>query len=76
MFPALTVHQGLDNQSEKLLRLSLYFRYQPMSHPIRWDSMFPHDGLTWDEHYRTWAVDDPVKYYWKNWKMNLLPRQR
>ncbi len=47
---SLTVHQGCDNLSGNQLRVSLDYRYQPSSHPVRSDSLLPHMGwLTWDE---------------------------
>jgi len=71
---SLTVHQGRDNQSNRL-RLSCDYRYQPRSHPIREDSLEPHlHVLTWEDIYATWPQDDPVKYYWKNWNLNIIHR--
>jgi hypothetical protein len=71
---SLTVHQGKDNQSERL-RLSCDYRYQPRSHPVREDSLQPHlNWLTWDDIYAEWPKDDPVKYYWQNWNINITPR--
>ena len=71
---SLTVHQGRDNQSDRL-RLSCDYRYQPRSHPVREDSLQPHlHCLTWEEIYANWPPDDPVKYYWKNWNLNITPR--
>lgn len=77
IFHSLNVHQGRDNNTEDRLRLSLDFRYQPASHPIRSDSMLPHNlwnwQVTWDEIYAEWEATDPVKYYWKDSKLNLVP---
>ena len=74
---SLTVHQGRDNLSGDLLRLSCDFRYQPRSHPVRADSMDPHMGwLTWEEIYKGWDEDDPVKFYWKEWELDMFERIR
>jgi len=73
MLHSLVVHQGRDNVTQDRLRLSVDFRYQPLSHEVRADSMQPHNtGLTWDEVYRDWAPTDPVKYYWRDWKLNVV----
>lgn len=70
-FHSLTVHQGRDNKTPNKLRLSFDFRYQPLSHPIGRSSMEPHRGmLKWEQVYENWPANDPVKYYWKNWKLN------
>lgn len=67
---SLMVHQGRDNQTENLLRISCDFRYQPMSHPVREDSLLPHmRWLTWDEIYEKWPADDALKYYWNDWDL-------
>lgn len=71
---SLTVHQGRDNTSDRL-RLSCDYRYQPRSHTVREDSLQPHlHCLTWEDIYAQWPQDDPVKYYWKNWDLNITPR--
>lgn len=73
LFHSLTVHQGLDNRSRNHLRVSVDYRYQPRSHPIRRDSMEPHMagfGLTWEDIYADWPEDDPLRYYWRRWNIN------
>ena len=73
MFKSTTVHQGVANPSPNQIRLSLDFRYQPRSHPVRSDSLEPHmQILTWDEVYQDWPADDPLKYYWKDWPLNIV----
>ena len=68
------MHQGVDNLSDDRIRLSLDFRYQPLSHPVRRDSMEPHrQWLSWDQVYRDWP-DDPIKYYWRDWNLNLVEK--
>ncbi len=67
MLHSLTIHQGRDNVSGDRLRISADFRYQPMSRPVRADSMRPHMGwIDWDELYRNWPEDDPLRYYWRD----------
>jgi len=67
------VHQGRDNQSGNRLRLSVDYRYQPLSQPVRSDSLLPHMGWeAWDEIYADWAPDDPLKYYWKNLDLDIV----
>ena len=69
---SLAIHQGRDNMSQDRLRVSCDFRYQPMSHPIRSDSLIPHmRWLTWEEIYRSWDPADPIKYYWENWDLQI-----
>ena len=73
LFKSTTAHQGVDNMSGDRIRLSVDFRYQPLSHPVRRTSMQPHrEWLSWDEVYEGWPDDDPVKYYWKDWALNLV----
>jgi ectoine hydroxylase-related dioxygenase (phytanoyl-CoA dioxygenase family) len=71
---SLTVHQGQDNQTDRL-RLSCDYRYQPRSHPVREDSLVPHLGwLSWDEVYAGWPADDEVRLYWQEWDLQITPR--
>ena len=74
---SLTVHQERDNLTGNRLRLSCDFRYQPMSHPVREDSLMPHlAGMpVWEDFYADWAEDDPIKYYWKEWDFTVTPRR-
>ena len=68
---SLCVHQGLNNETESLVRLSLDYRYQPMDLPIHPSSMQPHlDVADWEEIYKEWPVDDPLKFYWKDWPLS------
>ena len=73
---SLTIHQGRDNESADRLRISSDYRYQPRSHPVREDSLQPHmNWLTWEDVYETWDEDDPVKYYWQKWDLDIVPRE-
>ncbi len=74
---SLTVHQGCDNVSGDRLRLSLDYRYQPRSHPVRADSLLPHmQWLTWEEVYADWEDGDPVREYWGEWDLDVFKAQR
>ena len=73
---SLTIHQGRDNDSGDLLRVSCDYRYQPRSHPVREDSLLPHMGWqSWEEVYSGWAEEDPVKYFWKEWDLDVVARE-
>ena len=73
---SLTIHQGRDNVTSDRLRISADYRYQPRSHPVREDSLQPHmNWLTWDEIYEQWDEEDPVKYYWKGWDLDVVTRE-
>lgn len=65
LFHSLTVHKGMPNQSANRLRLSVDFRYQPLSHPITPASMQPHYGYAWEEIYRNWQSPQH-QYYWRD----------
>lgn len=68
MFHSKTVHAAGGNYTKNQLRLSVDFRYQPLSKPIRYDALLPHwegFGLSWDDIYSGWPENDPLKYYWK-----------
>lgn len=69
LFHSHTVHQALDNQTNRL-RISLDYRYQPRAEPVRWDSLLPHyHRLSWDQIYSDWPEDDPLKHYWRHWDL-------
>ncbi|MEE3258038.1 MAG: phytanoyl-CoA dioxygenase family protein [Candidatus Latescibacterota bacterium] len=73
---SLTAHQGQDNESGDRLRISLDYRYQPMSHPVRSDSLEPHMHFTdWENIYSGWDADDPLKYYWEEWDLEINQRE-
>ena len=73
MFHSLTVHQGRDNATQDQLRLSVDYRYQPLSAPIHPSSMEPHMagfGQTWESIYAGWPEDDALRYFWRKWELN------
>ena len=72
VFNSLTVHRGLPNRSDRM-RLSIDFRYQPLSEPMCEINLKPHRGAAeWDELYAGWARED-LKYYWKEHDLNVVP---
>jgi ectoine hydroxylase-related dioxygenase (phytanoyl-CoA dioxygenase family) len=75
-FHSRTVHSGGGNFRPDRLRASLECRYQPISHPVRSDVMEPHwkqlGLLTWEELYRTWPKDDPLRYYWRDLPLKFV----
>ncbi|MBI5092386.1 MAG: phytanoyl-CoA dioxygenase family protein [Candidatus Hydrogenedentes bacterium] len=75
LFHSLTIHQGRDNSTQDALRLSVDYRYQPLSEPIHPDSMEPHMagfGLSWEKIYSRWPAPDSLQYYWKQWALNYV----
>lgn len=66
LFHSLTVHKALPNLSPDHLRLSVDFRYQPVSHPVAPSSLKPHyERQTWEEIYADWT-DTRYQYYWRD----------
>ena len=66
LFHSLTVHKALPNLSPDHLRLSVDFRYQPLSHPVAPSSLQPHYARqTWEEIYADWT-STRHQYYWRD----------
>lgn len=71
LFQSLTVHQGTSNTTADRMRLSVDYRYQPLSEPVVEGSLLPHHGrLTWDDIYADWS-DDAPRYYWRELDVTL-----
>jgi ectoine hydroxylase-related dioxygenase (phytanoyl-CoA dioxygenase family) len=65
LFHSLTVHKALPNLSPDRIRLSVDFRYQPLSHPVTADSLLPHYAqVRWEEIYADWQ-SSRYQYYWQ-----------
>lgn len=63
-FPSLTIHKSLPTQCPDHIRLSLDYRYQPVSEPVHPSSLEPHMGIaSWDDLYRDWPANSG-QYYW------------
>ena len=77
IFPSLTVHQALPNNTVDRLRISLDNRYQPQQVPIGEHMLEPHLGLnsalSWDEVYENWKNTE-LQYYWKDLPLKIVPR--
>jgi hypothetical protein len=65
LFHSHMVHRALPNLTPDRLRLSVDFRYQPLSQPIAEKSLHPHTGaLGWPEVYAGWR-STALQYYWR-----------
>ncbi len=75
IFPALTIHKALPNDTEDKLRLSLDNRYQAVGDPIAEHMLDPHgpSALQWEQVYPNWQADD-LKYYWKQFDNPVVAR--
>jgi hypothetical protein len=77
IFPALTIHKALPNESEDRLRISLDNRYQAIEDPMAEHMTLPHlhdfDNLSWDQIYETWTNEE-LQYYWKDLGIKIVPR--
>ncbi|HXG23877.1 MAG TPA: phytanoyl-CoA dioxygenase family protein [Chthonomonadales bacterium] len=66
VFHSLCVHRAIPNLTPNRLRLSVDYRYQPLSHPVVESSFRPHHGqITWEEVYAGWH-SNRYQYYWRN----------
>jgi hypothetical protein len=71
LFHSLTVHKSLPNQFPNRLRLSIDYRYQPVTLPIEERSLLPHgDVIPWEEVYAGWPTDE-LKYYWRKYDLTF-----
>ena len=72
IFHSLTVHRSVPNTFKDHLRLSVDYRYQPISLPITEGSLLPHCGvLAWDDVYAAWPQADDLKYYWRKYPLDM-----
>jgi ectoine hydroxylase-related dioxygenase (phytanoyl-CoA dioxygenase family) len=70
-FRSLLVHRGVNNGTEDRVRLSVDYRYQPLSHPVTESSLLPHfNRVPWEEIYRGWQSAE-LQYYWKRHPLHL-----
>ena len=71
VFHSLTVHKSVPNLTQDRIRLSVDFRYQPLSLPIEEKSLIPHcEVLPWEEVYAGWDSTD-LKYYWRQYELDF-----
>lgn len=74
IFHSLAVHKALPNLSPDRIRLSVDYRYQPLSHPIAEDSLRPHHGqIDWPDIYAGWQSTQ-FQYYWEG--LNIRRAER
>ena len=72
IFHSLTVHRSVPNTFKDRLRLSVDYRYQPVSLPITEGSLLTHCGvLPWEEVYAAWPGADDLKYYWQKYPLDM-----
>ena len=65
LFHSLTIHHAQKNATDRV-RLAASYRSQPCGQPVAPSSLEPHmQWLPWEELYREWAADDPLRYYWR-----------
>lgn len=71
IFHSLTVHQAAPNVYKDRLRLTVDYRYQPLSLPIEEKSLRPHcDVMEWEDAYAGWP-DNDLKYYWRQYQLDM-----
>ena len=74
MFHSHTVHQGIDNNTKGRMRLSMDCRFQALRDkkigPVSIRSPHLH-CIDWDGVYKTWRVDDPLRFYWKDAELEV-----
>ena len=72
IFHSLAVHRAVPNQLKDHLRLSVDYRYQAVSLPIEEKSLLTHCGvLPWEEVYSAWPEADDLKYYWRQYALDM-----
>jgi ectoine hydroxylase-related dioxygenase (phytanoyl-CoA dioxygenase family) len=69
---SLTLHKGVPNRARSM-RLSVDYRFQPVSEPICAVNLVPHRGMrTWDDLYRGWTRTD-LQHYWRRHDLKVVP---
>ncbi len=72
LFHSLTIHRALPNLTQDRIRLSLDYRYQPLSEPVVEGSLLPHYGQqTWEQIYANWKSEE-FQYYWQKHALNIV----
>ena len=75
VFHSHTIHRALPNTTSDRLRLSVDYRYQPSSHPVREDSLLPHfQKLTWEQIYSNWQSKEG-QYFWLEQNLTVVKRE-
>lgn len=81
MFNALTFHRGQPNCMPGTLRISVDNCIQPADTPFiegafdlhRGDLGNFNTGMDWDDVYAEWPADDPLRYYWREMDLEIVP---
>ncbi|MCC7358914.1 MAG: phytanoyl-CoA dioxygenase family protein [Anaerolineales bacterium] len=69
IFHSLTVHRAVPNTYPDRVRLSVDYRYQPVSLPVEEKSLLPHCNLLpWDQIYAGWQTTD-MQYDWRQYPL-------
>lgn len=72
VFHSFVVHKALPNLTDDRIRLSVDFRYQPVSEPVTEGSLLPHHArLSWDQVYAGWR-STRYQYYWRSLPLNIV----
>ena len=65
LFHSHSVHRGRDNRTPDQLRLSVDYRYQPISEPVTEFSLLPHyNRAPWEAIYEGWTQPE-LQFYWR-----------
>ena len=68
-----TPHRGGENRAGDL-RLSIDARYNPISTAVTDGPLEVHwRRMAWDDVYRDWPVDHPLRFYWRNETLTVVP---
>ena len=68
-----TPHRGGENRAGDL-RLSIDARYNPISTAVTDGPLEVHwRRMTWHNVYRGWPADHPLRFYWRNETLNVVP---
>jgi ectoine hydroxylase-related dioxygenase (phytanoyl-CoA dioxygenase family) len=76
IFSGLTIHKSGPNRGRGL-RLSVDFRYQPLSDPISRNCLdIVSEPYEWDNVYTNWAPTDDLRYYWRRQRPRIVEYDR
>ncbi|MBW3624990.1 MAG: phytanoyl-CoA dioxygenase family protein [Armatimonadetes bacterium] len=72
VFHSHAVHKAVPNRSRDRLRLSVDYRYQPISGPVTRGSLLPHYARhAWPEIYQGWRSTE-LQGYWERLPLNII----
>ena len=73
LFPSLTVHKAMENDTLETMRLSVDFRYQIEGEALTEGCLKPHfDRVSWEDIYRDWQ-SEALQYYWRDKSFDVVP---